>query len=198
MAYRAPAAVWPSLPETLRGQDLVTLLAALVLVRSAVRARAGSLGGYIVWLAVLLYVHYPYLLYVVAPYNDALLLYIAAIGLGTDGLLNGSFRLRGEVIAGAFVEVPRPGVAWFLLVVAALFSLLWVVDILAAIVLVKTLTLGLALLSMNAFIVSSGGEIDPCEPVIWSVMVLVTAGLLAAGARRMPPVSADWLRPSLW
>ncbi len=167
----------------------MTLLAAVALVWSAVRARAGSLGGYVVWLAVLLYVPYTYLLYVVTPYTDALLLSIAAIGLGAYGLLNGLFRLRGEVVAEALATVHRRGVAWFLLVVAALFTTLWLVDI---------LSVWPGGVPDSLFILASGGEIDPSEPEIWSVMVLVAAGLLTAGARRMRPVADGWLRPSLW
>lgn len=167
----------------------MTLLAAVALVWSAVRARAGSLGGDLVWLAVLLYVPYTYLKCVVTPYNDALPLYIAAIGLGTYGLLNGLFRLRGEVVAEAFATVPRRGVAWFLLVVAALLTTLWLVDI---------LSVWPGGVPDSLFIVASAGEIDPSEPMIWSVMVLVTAGFLTVGARRMRPVADGWLRPSLW
>jgi hypothetical protein len=81
-AYPRPRACVPTLPETLRGQDLVTLLAAIALLWGGIRARRGSLAGHVVWLAVCLYVPYTYLMYVVAPYNDALLVYIAAIGLG--------------------------------------------------------------------------------------------------------------------
>jgi hypothetical protein len=101
-AYPTPDGVRPTLPETLRGQDVVTLLAALTLVWGAFRARAGSLAGHIVWLAVMLYVAYSYLMYVVAPYNDVLLLYIAAIGLATYGLINGLVRLEPSAVAAAF------------------------------------------------------------------------------------------------
>ena len=246
-AYRAPAGVRTTLPETLRGQDLVTLFAALALVWGAVRARAGSLAGHVVWLAVCLYTAYTYLMYVVAPYNDALLLYIAAIGLATYGLINGLVRLDPVGVGEAFAGIPRRGVAWFLIVVAGLFASLWLVDIvsvwpggipdglftydlpsivhvldlaivlpllmlsgvlllrghpvapvLAAIVLVKTLTLGLALLSMHAFIALSGQATDPSEPVLWAVIVVVTATWLVRGGRRMRQPSSPWLRPAVW
>lgn len=246
-AYRAPAGVRPTLPETLRGQDLVTLLAAGALLWGGMRARRGSLAGHIVWLAVCLYVPYTYLMYVVAPYNDALLVYIAAIGLGLYGLIDGLFRLDASAIGDAFAAVPRRSAAWFLIAVALLFVTLWLVDIisvwpggipdtlftydipsivhvldlgvvlpllvitgvlllrghpigpvLAAIVLVKTVTLGLALLSMNAFVAASGGEVNASEPVIWTAVVLISGGWLVVGARRMRPVAAPWLRPTLW
>jgi hypothetical protein len=246
-AYPAPDGVRPTLPATLRGQDLVTLLAAVALVWAAVRARAGSLAGHIAWLAVALYVAYTYLMYVVTPYNDALLLYIAAIGLATYGFLDGLFRLDGRAVAVAFDETPRRGVAWFLLVVAALFATLWLVAILsvwpggvpdslfvydipstvhvldlaiilpllvlsgvlllrghpiapvlAAIGLAKMLTLGLALLSMNAFLLVSTGELDPAETVLWTVVVVLAGAWLVRGARRMRPVEPPWLRASVW
>jgi hypothetical protein len=246
-AYAAPEGVRPTLPETLRGQDLVTMVAAVALVWGGIRARAGSLAGHIVWLAVCLYVPYTYLMYVVAPYNDALLLYIAAIGLGGFGLLNGLVRLVPGATAQAFERAPRRSVAWFLIVVALLFATMWLVDILsvwpggvpdslftydipsvvhvldlgvvlplllatgvlllrghpiapvlAAMLLVKTLTLGLALLSMNAFVAASGGRIDPAEPFIWTAVVLVTATWLVVGTRRMRPVEGPWLRPTVW
>lgn len=246
-AYPAPDGVRPTLPETLRGQDLVTLLSAIALVWGALRARAGSLAGHIVWLAVTLYVAYTYLMYVVAPYNDVLLAYIAAIGLATYGLINGLVRLDATAVAEAFADVPRRGVAWFLLVVGTLFTTLWLVDILsvwpggipeslfvydipsivhvldlaivmplliltgvlllrdhpiapvlAAIVLVKTLTLGLALLSMNLFIAASTGTLDPAETALWTPVVAVTLGWLVFGARRMQPTDRPWLRPRVW
>jgi hypothetical protein len=246
-AYPAPEGVRPTLPATLRGQDLVTLLAAFALLWGGLRARRGSLAGHVVWLAVCLYVPYTYLMYVVAPYNDALLVYIAAIGLGLYLLLDGLFRLDAAAVAPAFVDVPRRDAAWFLIVVALLFVTLWLTDILsvwpggvpdslftydipsivhvldlgvvlpllvlsgvmllrghpmgpvlAAMLLVKTVTLGLALLSMNAFVAASGGETDPAEPVIWAAVVLVSGAWLVVGARRLRPVDPPWLRPTLW
>jgi hypothetical protein len=246
-AYPAPEGVRPTLPETLRGQDVVNLLAAGSLVWGGVRARRGSLGGHVVWLAICLYIPYTYLMYVVAPYNDALLLYIAGIGLGTYGLVHGLVRLDAGVVGRAFADLPRRGLAWFLLALAGLFATMWLVSILsvwpggvpedlfaydipsivhvldlaivlpllaitavlllrghpvapvlAAMLLVKTLTLGLALLSMNAFVAVSGGAFDPAEPVIWSIVVAVSAGWLVLVARRMREPDGPWLHRSVW
>ena len=246
-AYAAPEGVRPTLPETLRGQDVVNLLAAVALVWGGVRARAGRLLGHIVWLAVCLYISYTYLMYVVAPYNDALLLYIAGIGLGAYGLVHGLVRLEARAVADAFQDLPRRGLAGFFLVLAGLFSTMWLVDILsvwpggipdslftydipsivhvldlaivlpllaitgvmllrdhpvapvlAAILLVKTLTLGLALLSMNAFIAASAGLSDPSEPVIWTAVVAVSVAWLALVVGRMHEPNGAWLRPSIW
>jgi hypothetical protein len=246
-AYPAPDGVRPTLPETLRGQDLVTLLAAIALLWGGIRARRGCLAGHLVWLAVCLYVPYTYLMYVVSPYNDALLVYVAAIALGLFLLLDGLFRLDAAAVAPAFVDVPRRGAAWFLIGVALLFASLWLTDILsvwpggvpdslftydipsivhvldlgvvlpllvlagvmllrghpmgpvlAAMLLVKTVTLGLALLSMNAFVAASGAAINASEPVIWTMVVLVSLTWLVVGGRRLRRVDPPWLRPTLW
>ncbi|MFA9429430.1 hypothetical protein [Egicoccus sp. AB-alg2] len=246
-AYPAPEGVRPTLPETLRGQDVVNLLAAVALVWGGVRAHAGRLGGHIVWLAVCLYVPYTYLMYVVAPYNDALLLYIAGIGLGTYGLVDGLVRLDATTVGRAFENLPRRGLAWFFIALATLFAALWlwailsvwpggipedlfaydipsivhvldlaivlpllaitgvlllgrhtVAPVLAAMLLVKTLTLGLALLSMNAFVAASGQPVDPGEPIIWSVVVMASVAWLVLFARRMSQPDRAWLRPSIW
>jgi hypothetical protein len=74
-----------------------------------------------------------------------------------------------------------------------------IAPVLAAIVLVKILTLGLALLSMNAFVAASTGELDdPAEPVVWTIVVVVTVSWLIYGARRMRPAHRSWLRARVW
>jgi hypothetical protein len=132
-AYRVSPGVRDTLPQTLRGQDLLTLLTVPVLVWSAVGARAGSLRAHVVWLALLLYVAYSYLMYVVAPFNDAFLLYVAAISLSSYGLFNGLVRLDMNVAAAAFTGLPRRALGGFLLAVGVLFVALWLSEILPAI-----------------------------------------------------------------
>jgi hypothetical protein len=246
-AYPAPQGVRPTLPETFRGQDVVNLLAAVALVCGGVRARAGKLDGHIVWLAVCLYIPYTYFMYAVAPYNDALLLYIAGIGLGTYGLIDGLVRLDATAVGTAFSGLPRRGLAWFLIALAGLFAAMWlttiltvwpggvpedlftydipsvvhvldlalvlplltitgvlllrghpVAPVLAAMLLVKTLTLGLALLSMNAFVAAGGTSVDLAEPITWSAVVAISVVWLVLVARRMREPDGAWLRPSIW
>lgn len=132
-AYRTPPGVRETLPETLRGQDLLTLLTVPVLLWAGVRARAGSLRAHLVWVALLFYVAYTYLMYVVTPFNDMFLLYVAAIGLASYGVLNGLFRIDVRVASGAFTDFPRHGLGAFLLAVGALFVTLWLAQILPAI-----------------------------------------------------------------
>lgn len=246
-AYTAPVGVRPTLPETLRGQDAVTLLAVVALVWGALRAHAGSLAGHVIWLSVCGYTAYTYLMYVVAPYNDALLLYIAAIGLATFGLFDGLVRLSPSAFGAAFARLPRRPLGVFLVVVAVLFATLWlttilsvwpggvpddlivydvpsavhvldlafmlpavgasgillwrghgIAPVLAVLVLFHMLTLGLALLSMNAFVAASGGTVDPSEPVLWGAITAISAAWLVVIARRYRPASGAWLRPRIW
>lgn len=247
-AYRVSAGVRDTLPETLRGQDLLTLLTVPVLVWAAIRGRAGSLRGHLVWTALCLYVAYSYLMYVVVPFNDAFLLYVAAIGLASVGLLHGLLRIDADAVAGAFGPTPRRGpLAWFLLVVGAGFGALWLAQILAAfpgdvpdglfvydipstvhvldlafvlplvittgvlllrrhpiapaltaLVLVKMVTLGLALLFMNGFVFAAHGQLNVGEVGMWATVTAVASGWLVAGARSVRPVTTPWLRPTLW
>ena len=236
------------MPDTLRGQDLLTLLTVPALVWAAVRARRGGLREHLVWLALLLYYAYSYLMYVVAPFNDVFLLYVAVIGLSTYGLFSGLVRLDIHTAAPAFAGLRTRALASFLLVVGTLFIGLWlsqiipaipggvpdglfvydipstvhvldlayilplivatgilllrghrVAPVLAVLVLVKMLTLGLALLFMSGFVVAGGGELtDPSDPFIWSAITVISAGWLYALMRRIDPAPPGWLRPTVW
>jgi hypothetical protein len=246
-AYRVSPGVRDTLPQTLRGQDLLTLLAVPVLVWTAVRARAGSLRAHVVWLAVLLYVAYSYLMYVVAPFNDVFLLYVAAIGLSSYGLFNGLVRVDMNVAGAAFADLPRRALGGFLVAVGVLFVGLWlshilpavpggvpeglfvydipstvhVLDlayvlplliatgillfrghaaapVLATLLLVKMLTLGLALLFMVGFVYADTGSADVGEAVIWATITVVSAAWLAWIFRRTHAPAAPWLRPTVW
>jgi hypothetical protein len=66
--------------------------------------------------------------------------------------------------------------------------------VLAAMLLCKIVTLGSALVFMNLF----AGSLVSGETFLWAVVVVVAAGWLVVGERRMGPVPAGWLRPSLW
>lgn len=145
------------------------------------------------------------------------------------------------------MQLPRRGLAWFLIALAALFAAMWlwtilsvwpggvledlfvydipsvvhvldlaivlplltitgvlllrghpVPPVLAAMLLVKALTLGLALLSMNVFIVAVGTSVDPSEPITWSIVVAISVVWLVLVARRMRDPDGAWLHRSIW
>lgn len=70
--------------------------------------------------------------------------------------------------------------------------------LLAGVLLVKTVTLGLALLAMNLGAALLGGGLNPGEAVLWSVVIAGSAALLVWSGRRLGPLPSRWLRPSLW
>lgn len=131
--YPAPDGVAPALPDILRGQDLLTLLSVPVLVVAAVRARRGSFGAHVLWLGLLLYFAYTYLTYAFTPFTPAFLGHVAIIGLSSYGLLDGLLRVDVRVVAPAFDDAPRRATGWFVIGVAALFTVLWLAMIVPAI-----------------------------------------------------------------
>lgn len=232
---------------TLRGQDLLTLLTVPVLLGATVLARRGSLRAHLVSLGILVYVPYTYLLYVVVPYNDAFLLYVAAIGLGAYLLLEGLLRVDVHVLEATFARVPRRTIGWFLVVTGSAFAAMWLIQnltvlpggvpeglfvydvpstvhvldlafilpaviaagalllrghpaggVLAAVMLVKMVTLGLALLFMNGAMIVAGRTFNAAESATWTMIVVVSAVLLTWLFRRLGPTPRGWLRPSPW
>lgn len=61
------------------------------------------------------------------------LLYVAAVGLSSYGLLDGLVRLRMDVVSAAFERTPRRSAGVFLIVVGVLFTGLWLAMILPAV-----------------------------------------------------------------
>lgn len=132
-AYRVSEGIRADFADVMRGQDVLTALTIPVFLRVTHRARQGSLADHLVGLGLLLYYAYSYLIYAVAPYNDAFLLYVAVLGLSVFGLLDGLFRLdMGVVEAGVDASHSR-GTGAFLIGVGVLFVVLWLAMLLPAI-----------------------------------------------------------------
>lgn len=70
--------------------------------------------------------------------------------------------------------------------------------VLGAVVLIKVLTMGLAIWAMAIALLVNGRQ--PNWPVagLFAVMITVCAAVLWRGARELGPLSSEWLRPSLW
>jgi hypothetical protein len=110
---------------------------------------------------------------------------------------------------GFAYDLPNPiyvlDLAWLIPLVLTTAVLLWrahpAASMLAAVLLAKLLTLGLAILSMAVFMLAGDGGLDVTDvPVIAlaAILTVLATGLLTVGARRMRPVTGAWLRPSLW
>lgn len=132
-AYRVSPGIRADFPDVMRGQDVLTLLTVPVLLWTAHRARNGSLASHLVRLGLLLYYAYSYLIYAVAPYDDAFLMYVGILGLSVFGLLDGVFRLDASVVEHSVDARHSRGTGGFLVGVGALFVVLWLSMLLPAI-----------------------------------------------------------------
>ena len=119
-----------------RATDLVTLLGAVpALALGLWRARAGSAGGRLVAVGALAYLAYSYAIYAFSVVIDPLTpVHIAILGLATWSLVLAALGLDAATIdrASGF-RLPRRATGGFLIVVAALFALLWLSQIAGAI-----------------------------------------------------------------
>jgi len=120
-----------------RATDLVTLTVAIpALMAAVILAARGSLGARIVWLGVLGYIVYMYAIYAFAvAFNGLFLVYVAALAFAAWSLIALLTRLDpDEARPHGDPSVVVQAVALYLLVVAALFVLTWMKDIVPALV----------------------------------------------------------------
>lgn len=119
-----------------RATDLVTLVGAVpALAIGLWRARAGSSAGRLVAVGALAYLAYSYAIYAFSVVIDPLTpVHIAIFGLATWSLVLAALGLDAPTIdrASGF-RVPRRVTGGFLIVVAALFAMLWLSEIAGAI-----------------------------------------------------------------
>lgn len=121
--YRETAWVVPQC----RGQDFVTLLALLVLLPTLAAARRGSPRSTMVWLGLVGYLAYTYIGAAFAyGFNLLFPLYVALFALCGAILIAALSALDAQALQQAFdARAPRRSVAVFLLVMAAVLTLLW-------------------------------------------------------------------------
>ncbi|MBG6058078.1 hypothetical protein RCH16_001686 [Cryobacterium sp. MP_M5] len=115
------------LPQAL-AQDVANLaLAAPALLVCALLALRGSLRARLVWLGVLAFTVYNYVIYTFSiPFGPLFPLWVAVLGLSLFSLIGGVASTDAGAVAARFES--RPAIlatAWSLIVVGALFGLLW-------------------------------------------------------------------------
>src|SRR6266566_5855232 len=109
------------------GQDIVNLVAAVVLFIAAYFVNKGSVKAFLVWSGVLLYLIYAYVIYAFdIHFNSLFLVYVAIVGLSFYALVGSMIHLHLDNLQPYFAATTkaRP-VSVFLLVLAILFALLW-------------------------------------------------------------------------
>jgi hypothetical protein len=114
-----------------QGQDIGNLVAAVVLVISAIGLRAGSRRAAAVWTGTLFYLLYAYIVYAFAVHFGRLfLVYVAVLGLVVYVLI-GALR-EGVLAAPVGHERARRVAAWVLIATGSLFAVLWLSELLPA------------------------------------------------------------------
>jgi len=114
-----------------KGQDIGNLIAVGVLATSGILYYKGSYRAALVWVGTLLYLLYAYIVYAMAVhFNGLFLIYVAVLGLSAYALLFSVGTLRSYSI-----KVPartRETAGYVLIGIGVLFSLLWLKEILPA------------------------------------------------------------------
>lgn len=169
-----------------KGQDIGNLVAVLVLLVSAQRFRRGSLRAGLIWLGTLLYLVYAYLVYSMAVhFNGLFLVYVAALGLSLYAIVFSIGNLRGR-------QATFPGggrrrfAAWTLVATGALFGLLWLSELIPALLAAET----------PASLQEAGLWVNPIHVIDLS-MVLPAFILTGAAALRGRRYGLLWLAPWL-
>jgi hypothetical protein len=125
----------PSLVAQAIGQDAITLAVALpVLVVTAIFTGRGSKRARLIWLGMLVYAAYTYASYAFGiRFNPLFLIYVALLGCSTYALIGALATTDLAGMKAAFTErTPVRSVSIFLLVVAALFYLMWLSEAIPA------------------------------------------------------------------
>ena len=94
----------------------------------------GSLRAYLLWLGVLTFTVYNYVIYTFSiPFGPLFFLWVAVLGLSTYALIGGLVAIDHGAVAARFTSRRAVTVvAWFLIVTAVLFGLLWLSEDLPA------------------------------------------------------------------
>lgn len=120
-----------ALDNAAAAQDLVNVvLVGPLLLVLAVRAYRGSVRSWLCWLGCLSFTVYNYAIYAVSIHFGPLFLtWIMVLGLSLFALLGGLAALEPSVLRARFAGRPVRLPGWFLIVVAVLFALLWLSEI---------------------------------------------------------------------
>jgi hypothetical protein len=122
----------PILADIAAAQDLVNLLlVAPLLLVFGWRAHRGHLGAYLCWLGCLGFTVYNYAIYAFSiHFGPLFLVWVAVLGLSLFALIGSLATVDLTAIKVRFAGQALRWPGWFLIVAAALFTLLWLSEIL--------------------------------------------------------------------
>jgi hypothetical protein len=118
------------------GQDIVNLVAVVVLCIAAYFANKGSAKAFLVWSGVLLYLLYAYSIYAFdVHFNRLFLVYVAIVGLSFYALVGSVIHLHLDGLQAYFSANTRARlVSVFFLILGIVFSLLWLREEISALI----------------------------------------------------------------
>ena len=115
------------LPQAL-AQDIANLgIASPAMLILAALALRGSLRGYLLWLGVVTFMVYNYVIYTFSiPFGLLFLLWVAVLGLCIFAVIGGVTAIDHRAVMACYTSRRAVTVvAWFLIITALLFGLLW-------------------------------------------------------------------------
>jgi len=114
------------------GQDLMTIAASVIILLLVFWMKEGDSKKQIVLLGILGYLFYAYGIYVIERvYNLLYYLYLVVFALSFWSIAYGVARIRPDILQKARVNGKiRHVSAWFSLLVAVIFNILWIVQLL--------------------------------------------------------------------
>ena len=120
-----------SLADAATAQDLVGLvIVGPLLLVSAVLAVRGSLRCWLCWLGLLLFTVYNYAIYAFSiNFGPLFLVWVAVLGLALFALIGGLAALGTSPVETRLAAAPIRLTGWFLIVIATLFVMLWLSEI---------------------------------------------------------------------
>jgi hypothetical protein len=115
-------------------QDIVNLVVvAPTAIVLALLARRGSMTAHLLWLGVISFVVYNYVIYTLSVHAGALYLpWVAVLGMAVYALIGGLSTLDHEAVRARSATASVRPAGWFLCVVAVAFTVLWLSDIVPA------------------------------------------------------------------
>jgi hypothetical protein len=118
------------------GQDIVNVFLIFPALLISVRyIKLGSVRGLLVWLGLLIYMAYSYVLYAFfIHFGPLFLIYIAVLGLSFYTLIGSLLELVSSKFDVRLKVVCPKWIGGFLTVNAGLFTLLWLIEILPALI----------------------------------------------------------------
>ncbi len=118
------------------GQDIVNLVAVVVLFIAAYFVSKGSVKAFLIWSGVLLYLLYGYIIYAFdIHFNSLFLIYVVILGLSFYALVGSVIHMHLDDFQSSFsANTPVRLVSVFFLVLGILFYLLWLREEIPALV----------------------------------------------------------------